>query len=121
MKDGRGWRNESHRHALAARGIGSRGDNEPIRVDPPAAMYIWRKPIYWIYKPDHEYGYDEYVLMTDIDDESTEFAKVSQLKDGRWAAFPGIPHGPSEIFDTMGEAQRFVIRYYSQVDRLVSP
>lgn len=108
----RGWPDESYRHALAARGIRTRGIK---RVDVPVAMYIDDEPIHWIYDRDN----DEYVLRTDMDDPSSEFAKVSRIKRGTWAAFAGIPHGPTEEFEVLEDAMNFVVRYYGQVERMV--
>jgi len=116
-----GWRNESGRHALAARGI-------PTKiVDPEPAFLSYRgkrtksgdwedhsveDQWYWINEPDYDYGYDRYVLYIDLEGEQA-VGEVSESKDGRWMAAPAPPSGPMEMFDTSQEAKDFVINYYS--------
>lgn len=116
-----GWKNESYRHALAARGI-------PTKiVDPEPAFLSYREKRtrsgdwedrsvedqwYWINEPDYEHGYDRYVLYIDLEGEQA-VGEVSELKDGRWMAAPNPPSGPVEMFGTLQEAKQFVINYYS--------
>ena len=116
-----GWRNESHRHALAARGI-------PTKiVDPQPAFLSYRgkrtksgdleddlveDQWYWFNEPDYDYGYDRYVLYIDIEGEQA-IGEVSEMKNGGWMAAPAPPSGPMEMFDTLQEAKQFVINHYS--------
>ena len=116
-----GWKNESYRHSLAARGI-------PTKiVDPEPAFLSYRgkrtgsgdwedrsveDQWYWINEPDYEYGYDRYVLYIDLEGEQA-IGEVSEVDDGKWMAVPAPPSGPVEFFDTLEEAKQFVIEYYS--------
>lgn len=116
-----GWRNEPHRHALAARGI-------PTKIVNPEPAFLsyrgkrtrsgdWEDRSvedqwYWINEPDHEHGYDRFVLYVDLEGEQA-IGEVSETKDSRWMAVPAPPSGPVEMFDTLQEAKQFVINYYS--------
>jgi len=116
-----GWRNESYRHALAARGI-------PTKIVNPHPAFLNYHPTrtnsgdwtdesiedqwYWFNEPDYDYGYDRYVLYIDVEGEQA-IGEVSELDDDRWMAAPAPPSGPVEMFNTLDEAKQFVIEYYS--------